>query len=111
MSGLFLKKNIQDDFQNFPPAVVNYIRNQCLSGLGDPSPRIRATVAVIVKTIGSTGGLDNWPDLLQKLCQMLNSTENPEVCRGALGALQMVCEVSMGDLLQVQYYVLHTFQS
>ena len=112
LCGLFLKKNIQDDFRSFPPEVVNYMRSECLSsGLVDPSPRIRATVAVIVKTIASTGELKNWPDLLPKLCQMLNSTENPEVCRGALGALQMVCEVSMGDLLQVQYYVLHTLHS
>jgi len=100
-----LKKNIQDDFQNFSPAVVNYIRSECLSGLSDPSPRIRAIVVIIVKTVVSTGGLDNWPDLLPKLCQMLDSTEYPEVCGGALDALQKIYEVSMSELVQVKYIV------
>ena len=105
LSGSFLKKNIQDDFKNFPPAVVNYIRSECLSGLADPSPRIRAIVVIIVKTVVSTGGLDNWPDLLPKLCQMLDSTEDQAVCGGALDALQKICEVSMSELLQVKYIV------
>ena len=104
LCGLFLKKNIQDDFRSFPPEVVNYMRSECLSsGLVDPSPRIRATVAIIVKTIVSTRGLDNWPDLLPKLCQMLDSTEDHQAAYGgALGALKKICEASMGELLRVQ---------
>ena len=103
LCGLFLKKNIQDDFRSFPPEVVNYMRSECLSsGLVDPSPRIRATVAIIVKTIVSTRGLDNWPDLLPKLCQMLDSTEDQAAYGGALGALKKICEASMGELLRVQ---------
>ena len=39
------------------------------------------------------GELQNWPELLPRLCEMLDS-ENYTVCEGAFGALQKVCEDS-----------------
>ena len=39
------------------------------------------------------GDLQNWPELLPRLCEMLDS-ENYTVCEGAFGALQKVCEDS-----------------
>jgi transportin-1 len=39
------------------------------------------------------GDVSQWPELLPKLCQMLDS-DNYAVCEGAFGALQKVCEDS-----------------
>ena len=37
------------------------------------------------------GDLSQWPELLPQLCNMLDS-ENYQVCEGAFGALQKICE-------------------
>ena len=41
----------------------------------------------------STGELPTWPELLPALCQMLDSPDY-NVCEGAFGALQKICEDS-----------------
>lgn len=93
LSGLILKNNVRAHFHKFPSAVADFIRSECLSAVGDPSPLIRATVGILITTISSRGELANWPDLLPKLCQMLDSPEY-SVCEGAFGALQKICEDS-----------------
>ena len=71
----------------------DFIKNECLSAIGDPSPLIRATVGILITTIASRGELTNWPELLPKLCQMLDS-QDYNVCEGSFGALQKICEDS-----------------
>uniref|UniRef100_A0A4W4EJE1 Importin N-terminal domain-containing protein n=1 Tax=Electrophorus electricus TaxID=8005 RepID=A0A4W4EJE1_ELEEL len=44
LSGLILKNNVKAHYQNFPPAVADFIKQECLSSIGDPSPLIRATI-------------------------------------------------------------------
>lgn len=39
------------------------------------------------------GELTQWPELLPRLCEMLDS-EDYSVCEGAFGALQKICEDS-----------------
>ena len=73
LSGLILKNNVRAHFHKFPTAVAEFIRSECLSAIGDPSPLIRATVGILITTISSRGELANWPELLPKLCQMLDS--------------------------------------
>ena len=48
-------------------------------------------------TMSIAGELAQWPDLLPRLCQMLDS-DNYSVCEGAFGALQKICEDS-ADML------------
>jgi len=55
LSGLILKNNVKAHFGNFPPAVANFIRSECLSAVGDRSPLIRATVGILITTIASKG--------------------------------------------------------
>ncbi|KZS14399.1 Transportin-1 [Daphnia magna] len=93
LSGLILKNNVRAHFHKFPAPVADFIRNECLSAIGDPSPLIRATVGILITTISSRGELANWPELLPKLCQMLDS-QDYNVCEGAFGALQKICEDS-----------------
>lgn len=97
LSGLILKNNIRSHAQNLQMDIVEYIKQECLLAVGDPSPLIQATVGILITTIASKGGLDNWPQLLPALCDMLDS-QDYNVCEGAFGALQKICEDS-ADML------------
>lgn len=57
------------------PEVAEFIKRECLSAVGDPSPLIRATVGIIITTIASKGELTSWPELLPALCQMIDSLD------------------------------------
>ena len=93
LSGLILKNNVKAHFTKFPPEVAVFIKSECLSAVGDPSPLIRATVGILITTIASKGELHNWPDLLPTLANLLDS-DNYTVCEGSFGALQKICEDS-----------------
>ncbi|KAK2150308.1 hypothetical protein LSH36_413g02041 [Paralvinella palmiformis] len=73
--------------------VTEFIRQECLNSIGDPSPLIRATIGILITTIAAKGGLENWSELLPRLWQCLDS-EDYNVCEGAFGALQKICEDS-----------------
>ncbi|XP_077981627.1 transportin-1-like isoform X3 [Glandiceps talaboti] len=93
LSGLILKNNVKAHFTNFPSDVTDFIKTECLECIGDPSPLIRATIGILITTMASKGGLENWPELLPRLCQLLES-EDYNICEGAFGALQKICEDS-----------------
>ncbi|KAI1240012.1 Transportin-1, partial [Lamprotornis superbus] len=93
LSGLILKNNVKAHFHNFPNGVTDFIKSECLNNIGDSSPLIRATVGILITTIASKGELQNWPELLPKLCSLLDS-EDYNTCEGAFGALQKICEDS-----------------
>ncbi|KAJ3604764.1 hypothetical protein NHX12_026816 [Muraenolepis orangiensis] len=93
LSGLILKNNVKAHFHSFPNGVSDFIKNECLQNIGDSSPLIRATVGILITTIASKGELQNWPELLPKLCLLLDS-EDYNTCEGAFGALQKICEDS-----------------
>ncbi|MBN3272185.1 TNPO2 protein, partial [Polyodon spathula] len=44
LSGLILKNNVKAHYQNFPPLVADFIKQECLNNIGDSSPLIRATI-------------------------------------------------------------------
>jgi len=75
LSGLILKNNIKMHYDKLPPEVLNFIRQACLSSIGDPSPLIRATIGILITTMVARGGLENWRDLLPNLCQLLDSND------------------------------------
>lgn len=95
LSGLILKNNVrvyqitscihklklclvfftQAHFHKFLPEVAEFIKQECLQAVGDPSPLIRATVGILITTIASKGELGAWPELLPALCQMLDSND------------------------------------
>ena len=117
LAGLILKNNVKAHFNQFPNDVATFIKGECLKAVGDPSPLIRATVGILITTIASKGKnkiqddyslseelkakimtffigeLTQWPELLPRLCEMLDS-DNYTVCEGAFGALQKICEDS-----------------
>ena len=79
LSGLILKNNIRAHYEQFPAEVTEFIRQECLNSIGDPSPLIRATIGILITTITAKGGLENWTDLLPRLWQCLDS-EDYNVC-------------------------------
>ncbi|KAL3191764.1 hypothetical protein MRX96_059500 [Rhipicephalus microplus] len=91
LSGLILKNNVKAHFDKFPREVGDFIKAECLESVGDHSPLIRATVGILITTIASKGELTQWPELLPRLCQLLDS-EDYNVCEGSFGALQKICE-------------------
>ncbi|XP_041673824.1 transportin-1-like [Drosophila eugracilis] len=91
ISGLILKKNLVGS--HLRPEIIEYIKHECLQGVGDSTPLIRATVGILITTIASNGGLQHWPQLLPSLCEMLDS-QDLNVCEGAFSALQKICEDS-----------------
>ncbi|XP_053672193.1 transportin-1 isoform X2 [Anopheles nili] len=97
LSGLILKNNIRIHGTQLQPVIIEYIKQECLMALGDPSPLIRATAGILITTIANKGGLQNWPELLPTLCDMLDS-QDYSVCEGAFGALQKICEDSADTL-------------
>ncbi|XP_017783866.1 PREDICTED: transportin-1 isoform X2 [Nicrophorus vespilloides] len=97
LSGLILKNNVKTHYSNLVPNVIHFIKQECLQAVGDPSPLIRATVGILITTIASKGELVTWPELLPALCNMLDS-QDYNVCEGAFGALQKICEDSAETL-------------
>lgn len=83
LSGLILKNNVKSYYQAFPEEVKAYVKSECLSAIGNPSPLIRATVGILVTTIVQRGELVSWPELLPLLCQLLDS-EDYTVCEVSL---------------------------
>lgn len=90
LSGLILKNNVTAHYNRFLPEVSEFIKRECLSAVGDPSPLIRATVGILITTIASKGDLTAWPELLPALCQMLDSQD------------YNVCEVNISCYFQVK---------
>ncbi|CAF1280741.1 unnamed protein product [Adineta steineri] len=97
LSGLILKNNAKSHYEKFPDDVRSYIKQECLSALGDRSPLIRATVGILITTIVTKGSLEQWPALLEHLYSCLDSPD-VNLCEGAFGALQKICEDSADQL-------------
>lgn len=56
LSGLILKNNVKAHYQNFPPTVADFIKQECLNNIGDPSPLIRATIGEFLCVVGAAVG-------------------------------------------------------
>ncbi|CAF0791593.1 unnamed protein product [Adineta steineri] len=97
LSGLILKNNAKSHYEKFPDDVRSYIKQECLLALGDRSPLIRATVGILITTIVTKGSLEQWPALLEHLYSCLDSPD-VNLCEGAFGALQKICEDSADQL-------------
>jgi hypothetical protein len=102
LSGLILKNNAKAFFDKFPDWCKSFIKRECLQCIGDPSQLIRATIGILITTIVSKNGLDQWPELLPTLCSQLDS-DTYTMCEGSFGALQKICEDSHEQLDSDQF--------
>ena len=78
LAGLILKNNVRGNYHRFPAEVREFVKSECLSAIGDPSPLIRATIGILVTTIAQKE-LATWPELLPRLLQLLDN-EDFNVC-------------------------------
>ena len=49
LSGLILKNNVKAHYDAFPPTVKNFVKQECLNAIGDPSALIRATIGRLAR--------------------------------------------------------------
>lgn len=75
------------------PENVEYIKQECLIAVRDPLLPVQQIVGSLIGIIAKKGGLNNWPQLLPSLYEMLDS-EDDNVCEGAFIALRKICESS-----------------
>lgn len=102
LSGLILKNNIKARYNHLPREVINYVKSEALTCIGDPSSLIRATVGILLTSLVVQGELARWPELFDVLLEKIDS-ENYYECEGAFSILQKVCEDS-ADLLDAEMF-------
>ena len=93
LAGLTLKNNTKEHWNKVQPEVQQYVRSILLDCVGDSEQYIRMVVGSCITTIVYAGGLETWPDLVPTLFSML-SHQDPITVRGALSALNKICEDS-----------------
>ncbi|XP_027199136.1 transportin 1 [Dermatophagoides pteronyssinus] len=91
LSGLILKNNIKARYHQLPREVINYVKFEALTCMGDPSSLIRATVGILISTLMQEGELQQWPELFDILLNKLDS-ENYYECEGAFSILHKIIE-------------------
>lgn len=98
LSGLILKNSLKAHWHEYRREVTEYIKAECLNSVADQQSLIRATTGILISTIAQKGELANWPDLLPRLC-MLMDQEDYAACEGAISTLQKICE-DLGEVLE-----------
>ncbi|KAK9728992.1 hypothetical protein K7432_000629 [Basidiobolus ranarum] len=99
IAGLLLKNNVRIHFMDIAPQVLEYIKALSLQAIGDPDHMVRGTIGTVITTIVSRGGLSTWPQVLQRLMELLDHPDK-NVVEGSFGALQKICEDSSRELDQ-----------
>ncbi len=74
MAGLLLKNNIRGTAR-IQPAVVEFIKEAAILGLGDPIPLVRGTLGIVITTLVTKHGLATWPELLPRLVELISSPD------------------------------------
>ncbi|KAJ2860345.1 hypothetical protein GGI22_002737 [Coemansia erecta] len=91
VAGLLLKNNVRQGFATIPPHVLDYVKHKSIDAIGDPDTLVRHTLGTVIATIITLGRLRNWPEILPRLMQLLDSSEYP-VVEGAWDILRKICE-------------------
>ncbi|RKP06775.1 Transportin-PC [Thamnocephalis sphaerospora] len=97
IAGLVLKNNIRTHFEQIQPAVLEYVKQHCLTSIADADPMVRSTVGIVITTVVARAGLTSWPQVLPRLMELLDSQDYNTV-EGAFSALEKICEDSTRDL-------------
>ncbi|KAI3642052.1 hypothetical protein MP228_011607 [Amoeboaphelidium protococcarum] len=98
-AGLILKNNIRSIGTQISED-LSFIKQCAVHSLGDPLPLVRGTVGIVITTLVSKIGLQQWPDLLGNLVQLVQSKDDNTV-EGAFSSLSKICEDS-GQMLTEQ---------
>lgn len=75
MSGWILNRQLEYYYDVIPYAVIDYLRMESLTLIGDVSPRVRdCNCSLIMKM--SLKGIRNWPSICPAITEMLDSKEH-----------------------------------
>lgn len=74
MAGLGLKNNIRIQ-ENIVPAAFQYVKECCIQTLGDLQPLVRGAIGSLVTTIITKIGLQNWPEIIPRLMELLSQND------------------------------------
>ena len=77
LSGLILKNNVKAHFNKFPTEVAVFIKAECLSAVGDPSPLIRATVSWIPNQVHTSYPMTSRSDLTLRYQYLISPWFHP----------------------------------
>ncbi|KAJ2719596.1 hypothetical protein GGI07_005123 [Coemansia sp. Benny D115] len=91
VAGLLLKNSVRQDFASIPPHVLDYVKRKSIDAIGDPEILVRHTLGTVIATSVSLGKIRNWPEILPRLMQLLDSSEYA-VVEGAWDILHKICE-------------------
>src|SRR6218665_1259908 len=91
LGGLILKNNVKTRFDHLSPDVIDYIKKESLTCIGDSSSLMRATVGILITSIVVQGEVENWPDLFEILLQKMDYDNYFEV-EGTFSIFQKISE-------------------
>jgi transportin-1 len=89
-AGLYLKNNLRNVYNLMQPEYQQYVKSELLPCLGAADKHIRSTTGTIISVVVQTGGVSQWPELLQALVSCLDSSDLNHM-EGAMDALSKVC--------------------
>lgn len=72
-AGLALKNAVVQRLAAWPAEILEYVKETIWLGLEDPSVQVRNTAASVLDWLFKTLGPSNWPQVLVKLLQYMNS--------------------------------------
>ncbi|WJX15304.1 Transportin-1, variant 3 [Trifolium repens] len=90
-AGLYLKNNMKNVYNLMQPEYQKYVKSELLPCLGAADKHIRSTTGTIISVVVQTGGISQWPELLQALVNCLDSSDLNHM-EGAMDALSKICE-------------------
>lgn len=97
-ANLLLKNHVKQNFMQFPPANLEYLKSKILLGLQDPHSQIRGLTGNVITELVRQGGILSWTDLLTRLITIVEGRDpslgevSPGAQEGAVSALAKVCE-------------------
>ncbi|KAK5078184.1 hypothetical protein LTR64_003411 [Lithohypha guttulata] len=90
-----LKNHIKLNYKSIPKDQLAFVKQYTLQTLRDANPQLRSFAGTIITEIVQQGGILQWPEVLQDLISLVESTASdvtPDVQEAAMSALAKVCE-------------------
>ncbi|GAA5956019.1 hypothetical protein JCM8115_004388 [Rhodotorula mucilaginosa] len=101
MAGLLLKNNIRLRLNTFAPSVIEYVKANIFSAIGDSTSMIRNTVSTVIDTLLVELSPENWTEALSRLMELVDSHDQLAQ-EGAFSALDKLCQDIPKKLEQLQ---------
>lgn len=91
MAGLLLKNNIRLRLNTFAPSVIEYVKANIFSAIGDSTSMIRNTVSTVIDTLLVELSPENWTEALSRLMELVDSHDQlaQEVRLASPGSLSL----------------------